>query len=343
MLAMVHGSTTCNSRALTLLLPLILAACSDNNTSGGLTSTPVEGLPQPANHVYAAWEQGDHLLLGSNPWDDGGLFTLDPGSSTAQPVTVQTPVTPFFNTTLLIGEREQVPLFYTGNRLYRYDASAKAIVDLAPLAPFLSGDTGTPQAYLMTLDGKLLVVDGSVQVFDPDSDSWNVVVPEGTLRLRAYTYWDGRIIALSEDGIGELSAEGYTQLATCLEDCEILNWSVLHHPANGDLWIQENYRWWSFDGTEIRSIGPFPNPGADVGEAKYITRVQTAAVLGNRIYSINQERNTASRGTMLSWSPGETSFVEHDKIVMGFLIGSKQTGIVLVPSGRYDSMFALHQ
>ncbi|TNE87933.1 MAG: hypothetical protein EP330_16710 [Deltaproteobacteria bacterium] len=320
----------------TLSLLLLVACTGGHGQAARYELRAVEGLPAASSHQFAAFEQPDHLIIGTMPFEDGGLYTLEPGSVSAEhALTPSDPILQLY-TGVEVAEHAANPLYLLPGaepRLVEYTGGQ--LVDAAPRPPFKG--TGQFQGFARLADGTLLYLDGSMQLYDPDSDGWTTVLPADTLFPRRMRWWEDQLLVLNDTSLGALTAEGYTELATCPDTCD---WQDLLLPNNGEVWIRENWRYWSWDGDSLTSLGDFPNPGAELGEARFISQVMSAGVLDERIFSLNRESYTDTYGWMLSWAPGQDEHLDHEVGAVGPFVGSDDNGMVIVPWTQYDPVLA---
>lgn len=328
--------TTCARGARRILgalhLSALLAACTDARPRK-YTPEVIEGLP-PATGLEV-FERGDgDVWIAVSGSDEGLFWSLGPDTLDAEPVVfAEDPPEDAAHSylQLQVGPRAFVPALRTfDGRVWWLDPDTDAFVSRAPGPPVIDSPPLADQVVWAPW-GQVLYVNGGVLALNESTDAWELLVEPAVGDFRSVTLWDDRLILLSTDTVGELHEDGtYDVLAACTEDCEDLNWGRFHTAANGDLWIQHNWRWWSFDGESIASIGPMPNPDV-YGESVYISQVQSTVIDRGRVLTMNREDYSTTTVDLLSWAPGQKDAHDHDFSATGGLRGSHESSIVGVP------------
>ena len=206
------------------------------------------------------------------------------------------------------------PTLIVGDRLWVYEEDQGRFVDTAPGERFHHFARNEAGELFGTTDL------GPTYVLDEATDTWLEIDGAQSTQLAS---WDGRVISLGTNGVGELTASGVVDEVTCSDASLCQNFTGAYPSSDGTLWVQNMWNWWSYDGTSLTHLGAMP------GEGTYISQVKGAAVFGTAVLSINREDFSQSEGRLLSWSPGESKHFDHGFNMFGGPSGSHRTSMVL--------------
>jgi hypothetical protein len=317
---------------------LVLASCDD---VGDVSAVHVSGLPGVNTHnSRMTFERADGstwiiALPRRSPGENQPLvehYRLPRGAVHAERFEIEgADPTMYVGYPMRRGPHHEAAVLHdhANHRLLIYDDESERFVDRAPIP------TGVGEAWgeflLEASPGELFYLFGGIQRSEPTTDRWEIIDEEAALRVA--TIWNGKIIAANATSVGEVTAAGFTPIATCDDPgrCAGVNWNTMLHPSSGKLWLSENWRFFEFDGSRFRPLGVMPNP-----DTEYITQTMGTVVNGTRIFSMNRRDYNTSYARLLSWEPGGSTYV-HEIMSESTIKGSHATNVVF-PGNQRDGM-----